>query len=149
VKLWLLRHGEAEIRAADDAARKLTQRGREQIGVMGALLRGQPLSAVYASPYVRAQQSARLLGLPASLELITVPWLVPETDPLKVLRELDEQPAILLVAHQPLLGELAGLLVNGHRQQPMALGTANLVELEGEALAAGLMNLAAVHRPGC
>lgn len=137
------------MQAGNDAVRELTERGRQQIAVIGTLLREQPLSAVYASPYVRAQQSARLLGLARTPELITVPWLVPDTDPLEVLRELDEQPAILLVAHQPLLGELAGLLVNGHRQQPLALGTANLVELEGEVLATGLMHLTAVHRPGC
>lgn len=138
------------MQAGDDAARELTNRGRQQIAAIGALLRKQPLSAVYASPYVRAQQSARLLSLTGSPELITVPWLVPETDPLEVLRQLDgDQAAILLVAHQPLLGELAGLLINGHRQQPMPLGTANLVELEGEALAAGLMSLKTVHRPDC
>lgn len=138
------------MQAGDDAARKLTSRGRQQIIVIGALLREQPLSVLYASPYVRAQQSARLLGLACDLDWVTVPWLVPETDPLEVLRQLNgDQAAILLVAHQPLLGELAGLLVHGHRQQPLALGTANLVELEGEVLAAGLMDLKGVHRPGC
>lgn len=138
------------MQSGDDAARELTNRGRLQIPVMGALLRAQPLSVVYVSPYLRAQQSARLLGLPAGVELITVPWLVPETEPTEVLRQLDgDQPSILLVAHQPLLGELAGLLVHGHRQQPLALGTANLVELDGEVLAAGLMNLKGVHRPDC
>lgn len=133
----------------DDAVRELTGRGRQQILIMGALLREQSLSAVYVSPYVRAQQSARLLGLPSGLELHTVPWLIPETEPTQVLRQLDGQGSVLLVAHQPLLGELAGLLQHGHRQQPLALGTANLVELEGEVLAAGLMELNAVHRPGC
>ena len=149
MKLWLLRHGEAAMQAGEDAARELTGRGRQQIAIMAGLLREQPLAAVYVSPYVRAQQSARLLGLPGSLAMQTVPWLVPDTEPTDVLRQLDGQQSVLLVAHQPLLGELAGLLQHGHRQQPLALGTANLVELEGEVLAAGLMELKALHRPGC
>lgn len=137
------------MQAGDDAARELTSRGRQQVGVMGAFLRKQPVPKVYASPYVRAQQSARLLGL-ASGGIVTVPWLVPETEPMEVLRQLGDcrQPSVLLVAHQPLLGELAGLLVHGNRRQALALGTANLVELEGE-LIAGLMDLRDVHRPDC
>jgi phosphohistidine phosphatase len=57
--------------------------------------------------------------------------------------ELDHYPddEILLVSHQPLLGDLAGLLIHGHRQAPLPMSTASLAELEGEAVAAGLMNL--------
>lgn len=151
MKLWLLRHGEAEPRAASDSTRALTERGREEVRRSAMHLVEQPPALVLVSPYVRAQQSAAIVmqALGRSSAQQTVTWLTPESDPRHVLRELDRyaEASILLVAHQPLLGELGGLLVHGHRQQPLALRTASLVELEGEYLLAGDLQLKAVHSP--
>ena len=61
MKLWVLRHGEAEPRANSDAERRLTAHGREQVLHSAARLLGQPLQAIIASPYVRAQQTAALV----------------------------------------------------------------------------------------
>ena len=61
MKLWVLRHGEAEPRAKTDAERRLTAHGREQVLHSAAYLIGQPLQAIVASPYVRAQQTAALV----------------------------------------------------------------------------------------
>lgn len=61
MKLWVLRHGEAEPRANSDAERRLTAHGREQVVRSAAHLLGQPLQAIIASPYVRAQQTAALV----------------------------------------------------------------------------------------
>ena len=38
---------------------------------------------------------------------------------------------LLLVSHQPFIGELAGLLQHGHRQAPLPMKTASLAELQG------------------
>jgi phosphohistidine phosphatase len=59
------------------------------------------------------------------------------------LRELDAYPfeELLLVTHQPLVGALAGLLLHGHRQQPLPMDTASLALLEAPSLVAGLMQL--------
>jgi phosphohistidine phosphatase len=149
VKLWLLRHGKAEHYASSDARRELTEAGRNQVRASAAHLQRRPLQLILASPYARAQQSAELVRqvLGRSDELVTVPWLTPDTDPLQVLRELDAYPAdsILLVAHQPLLGNLAGLLLQGHQQSPLPMNPASLAELEGEYLMAGVMHLNALH----
>jgi phosphohistidine phosphatase len=149
VKLWVLRHGEAEPRANTDAERRLTAHGREQVLHSVAHLLGQPLQAIYASPYVRAQQTAALvhntLGFAESVR--TVPWLTPESNVKDVIAQIERLGLehVLLVSHQPLVGGLVGMLEQGHAQQPAAMSTANLAELEGDWVLAGGMRLRALH----
>jgi phosphohistidine phosphatase len=151
VRLWLLRHGQAEPQAASDAARELTAHGRQEVQQAAAQLLGRPLTAIMASPYVRAQQTAELvrleLGFSGSVQ--TVSWLTPDSDPRDALKYLDEREhaEVLLVSHQPLIGALGGLLVHGHRQEPLPMRTASLAELEGDIPAAGLMELLALIHP--
>ncbi len=57
MKLWVLRHGQAEPQRSSDAERNLTAHGRQEVLHSAAHLIGQPLAAIYASPYVRAQQA--------------------------------------------------------------------------------------------
>ncbi|MDM9650714.1 phosphohistidine phosphatase SixA [Pseudomonas wenzhouensis] len=151
MRLWLLRHGQAEPQAASDAARELTAHGRQEVQQAAAQLLGRPLTAIMASPYVRAQQTAELvrleLGFSGSVQ--TVSWLTPDSDPRDALKYLDEREhaEVLLVSHQPLIGALGGLLVHGHRQEPLPMRTASLAELEGDIPAAGLMELLALIHP--
>ncbi|MGH8353342.1 MAG: histidine phosphatase family protein, partial [Pseudomonas sp.] len=58
MRLWLLRHGEAEPQARSDAERALTKHGRKEVLKAAGHLAGRPLAAILASPYVRAQQTA-------------------------------------------------------------------------------------------
>lgn len=152
MKLWVLRHGEAEQRANTDAERRLTAHGREQVMRSAAHLLGQPLQAIIASPYVRAQQTAALvheaLGFERAVQ--TVPWLTPDSDPQQVITELDKLglEQVLLVSHQPLVGSLVGLLEHGHFRDPAPMSTATLAELEGDWPLAGLMTLRRLLRPG-
>ncbi|MDR8014220.1 phosphohistidine phosphatase SixA [Ectopseudomonas guguanensis] len=151
MRLWLLRHGQAEPQAASDAARELTAHGRQEVQQAAAQLAGRPLTAIVASPYVRAQQTAELVrdALGFAGKISTVPWLTPDSDPREVLKYLDERAGaeVLLVSHQPLIGALGGLLVHGHRQEPLPMRTASLAELEGDIPAAGLMELLALIHP--
>ncbi|MBA6144826.1 MULTISPECIES: phosphohistidine phosphatase SixA [Pseudomonas] len=151
MKLWVLRHGEAELRANTDTERRLTAHGREQVVRSAAHLLGQPLQAIIASPYVRAQQTAALVHetLGFAEPLRTVPWLTPEADVQQVIGEIERLGLehVLLVSHQPLVGNLVGLLQHGHLQQPAAMSTASLAQLEGEWPLAGLMTLKALNAP--
>ena len=61
MKLWVLRHGQAEARAATDAQRPLTETGRQEALRMGEHLQGETLEVILASPYLRAQQTAELV----------------------------------------------------------------------------------------
>ncbi|MCY1552389.1 Phosphohistidine phosphatase SixA [compost metagenome] len=151
MRLWLLRHGEAEPQARSDAERALTARGRQEVRQAAVQLQGRALKAILASPYVRAQQTAALVrkALGFTDGIHTVTWLTPDNDPREVLAQLDHYPEgeLLLVSHQPLVGALAGLLIHGHCQQPLPMRTASLAELEGDMPAAGAMDLLAVVHP--
>ncbi|AYC33376.1 phosphohistidine phosphatase SixA [Pseudomonas cavernae] len=151
MRLWLLRHGEAEPQARTDAERHLTKRGRKDVLLSAAQLEGRPLTAILASPYVRAQQTAELVreALGVRLPITTAPWLTPDSSPAEALRQLDNyvDGELLLVSHNPFVGDLAGLLLHGHRQQPLPMQTASLAELDGEMYAAGSMELLAVVHP--
>lgn len=147
--LWLLRHGEAEARSRSDAGRPLTERGRKEVRRSAEHLRGQPLAHILVSPYLRAQQTAELIRetLGLRLPLITVRWATPEDSPRQAANHLEEFPGdCLLVSHNPLLGQLSGLLLHGHLQQPLGLHTASLVRLDGETIP-GLMHLAGLYHP--
>ncbi len=149
MKLWILRHGEAQAHARTDAERKLTEHGRAEVLRSAAHLIGQPIDAILASPYVRAQQTAQLVRetLGFETDIRTVPWLTPEGNPQQVLEKLDGDVNVLLVSHQPLVGSLIGFLQQGHLRQPHPMSTASLAELEGEFPLAGLMSLVSVKNP--
>jgi len=145
MKLWLLRHGHAEPHNNRDAQRQLTAEGRQEILQSAAQLIGQPLQAILCSQYVRARQTAALVveALQSSLVVEIVPWLTPDSslrDALASLAARSEEQ-ILLVSHQPLIGELGGMLEHGHRQQPLPMATSSLAGLEGEMPLAGGMHL--------
>ncbi|MGF6395033.1 phosphohistidine phosphatase SixA [Pseudomonas plecoglossicida] len=148
MKLWVLRHGEAEPRANSDAERRLTAHGREQVLHKAGRLLGQPLQAIIASPYVRAQQTAALvhdtLGFVEPVR--TVPWLRPESDVREVIAHIERLGLehVLLVSHQPLVSGLVGMLSDGNRHGP-GMGTASLAELEGEAGVLGEMRVCGIY----
>ena len=149
MKLWVLRHGEAEPYARRDAERELTARGCEQVRCSAAQLLGKPLDRIWVSPYVRAQQTAALVCevLGFTGEVQTVPWLTPESEPKFAASKLPDTGNVLLVSHQPFVGELISLLQHGHVRQPQPMHTASLAELEGEWPLAGSMTLLSVHNP--
>ena len=149
MKVWILRHGEAQAHARSDAERELTAHGREEVLKSAAHLLGKPLTRIIASPYVRARQTAELVrqALGFSEPIAIAPWLTPESSPGQVLSRLDTYGSddILLVSHQPLVGALIGLAVHGNLQQPQPMSTASLAELEAELPLAGGMQLLSVR----
>jgi phosphohistidine phosphatase len=150
MKLWVLRHGEAEPHGTrPDSERALTVHGREEVLRSAAMLIGQPISAIYASPYLRAQETAMLVreALEFEPEIRTVEWLTPDNRPQAVAEQLVSVDYALLVSHNPLVGNLLGYLQHGHVQEPEAVKTAGLAELEGDLPVAGAMKLNGIKHP--
>jgi phosphohistidine phosphatase len=60
--IWLLRHGDAEDDAADDASRKLTEKGRRQAENAGKAMAaiGVEIETCLTSPKVRARDTAEI-----------------------------------------------------------------------------------------
>ena len=113
MELILWRHADAEDGLLD-AERKLTAKGIRQAEHMAAWLRKRlPEDAVVlASPAKRAQQTAR--ALTGSFE--TRPELSIATTPQAVLKAADwprGAGTVVVVGHQPTLGQVAALLLGG------------------------------------
>ena len=150
MKVWVLRHGEAEpYGSRPDSERALTEQGRKEVLHSAAKLMGKPLTAIYASPYLRAQQTAQIVRevLGFTPDLRTVEWLTPDNRPQAVAEQLATADNVLLVSHNPLVSNLLGYLQHGHVQAPETVHTATLAELEGEWPMAGLMKLNSLKHP--
>ncbi len=109
--LW--RHAEAAA-GEPDAARPLTERGRRQAERMARFLAPRlPADLrVIVSPARRAQETARALG--RSFE--TVERIAPGCGVAEILDAAgwpESERPVLLVGHQPTLGEVAAKLVEG------------------------------------
>ena len=118
MELILWRHAEAEDGIINEAERKLTAKGAKQASRMAKWLRARMAedAVILVSPAKRAQQTARALhldfqtvkeiGLAASAEdvLLAAGW--PGDD-----------RTVVVVGHQPTLGEAAALLLTGTKEQ--------------------------------
>lgn len=133
--LDLVRHGPAlPTSPSGDAGRMLSPEGRRLIERLAERLTREEWSPLpgYVSPMVRARETAEILAgaARAGLPLIVLPELHPEGNPaalLGVLGPLLEPGShTLLVGHQPLLGDLVGLLT-GTSVNP---GAGTLVRVE-------------------
>jgi phosphohistidine phosphatase len=99
--IWLLRHGDAEDRADEDSARRLTPKGERQSVAAGVALAALDagIEACLTSPKVRSLDTARI-----ACEALGI-----EPDVAEALRGGDFDPAelaagrgtVLLVGHEP------------------------------------------------
>ena len=80
-------------------------------------------------------------------EIRTVEWLTPETDPDKVAEQLVSVSNVLLVSHNPLVGNLLSYLQHGAGHPPEKVSTAGLAEIKGDELLIGSMKLKGIKHP--
>lgn len=149
MRLALVRHGRAVDRDdwdGDDADRPLTRDGQADIRIMGRLL--APVvraAAIWTSPWARALRTAELLAEAWRLPLEVQEWLAGEAaDPEDWLPKLRGQRDLVLVGHEPDLGEALALLLGADEPLPLKKGA--LALLEGSPRA-GEMRLAMLLAP--
>jgi phosphohistidine phosphatase len=127
VQLILWRHAEAEDFAPDhsDASRRLTERGQTQAQKMGSWLNQHlPVhTRILVSPAVRTRETAAALGRDFAIET----RLFTDASPADLLaaagwpqQAADKQHCVLLIGHQPTLGQLAARLMCG-RELPWSV----------------------------
>jgi len=151
----LLRHGAALPAGAEgDGARRLTPAGRRALEQLASTLaaEGWRPDRVFTSPLLRARESARIVLEP------TVPGLEPEmldelataSAPESLIELLGElgvnDGRVLLVGHQPLIGQLAHFLEGG-RERAVSPGAFLRLECP-EGLRAGRCRVTWYFRPG-
>lgn len=111
--LILWRHAEA-YDGTPDLSRRLTPKGHKQTAAIAAWL-GKRLPSktrILASPAVRAQETAKALDRPFE----TVASIAPGADATAILAAAGwptARGAVLVVGHQPTLGQAAALLLAG------------------------------------
>jgi phosphohistidine phosphatase len=108
-----------------------------------------PLVQIWASPLVRAQQTAEIaLSYFPGLKIQTTDLLVPEANPQVLMNWLDKLNAqfigtdrsLLLVSHQPLVGALVNLLC-GKPGDYYPMGTSSLAAIRAQVVAADMGDL--------
>ena len=111
--LLLWRHADAED-ASPDAARALTRKGVKQAAEIAAWLKPRlPRGThILVSPAKRAQQTAEALNLPFTTER-RVGLQAGVADVIAAAHWPEGRTAVLVVGHQPTLGQLAALLLAG------------------------------------
>jgi len=119
MELILWRHAEAEPPqpGQEDETRALTAKGLKQAAKVGEWLdRHLPSTCkILASPARRTVQTAEALGR----KFKTHPALAIESTPEKILDAAhwpENREPVLLIGHQPLLGQIAALLIAGAQQ---------------------------------
>lgn len=138
MQLFIMRHGEAQMQAGDDALRPLNDLGCIEVARMGEWLKRthNPIDLILVSPYVRTQQSLKLLvsQLGYSPLVQTVDFITPLDDAEDVHHYIDgllateKHQRILLITHMPLVSYLvASLTIN---QSSPLFQTASIAEID-------------------
>lgn len=153
--LWLVRHAQAAARGPDwpdDRRRPLIAKGRQQAALLVRAFSAQRVRVdrLFSSPFTRAAQTAEPLaellaegGRPAYLDALA------GGDHAALLTELvdllgPDDRTVVLVGHEPYLGELASLLLVGDPGRvPLHVRKASATLLTG-ALRPGGMQLGAL-----
>lgn len=121
MELYLLRHGIAEDFAPSgrDADRALTAEGKRKLREVLKVAAAAHLrpTLVLSSSYKRAKETASLAGkvLDYNGEIVECSTLVPHAHPNELWEEVRvhrKEAKLLLVSHEPLLGQAAALLLN-------------------------------------
>jgi len=119
LEIILVRHGaavDASPPHIDDNARYLTDKGRRVTAAMAPLLADPPVDLFLTSPLVRAVQTAEILvrTQPEHTRVEVLTLLAGGVSPLEVLRDLRRyrhETRLALVGHEPMMGDLMGLLL--------------------------------------
>ena len=149
-QLYLMRHGEAAW-TAPDAERALTERGVAQTRQVLAALGERPsqFQVLLSSPFRRARQTMAEVEAIARMRAKRHDFLTPDEPPSQALRLLEPliRDVTLVVAHQPLLGNLVSLLTEGHQRLPYPFGTSEVVLLEIDVWVPGGARLIQTWQP--
>ena len=143
--IYILRHGIAVERGTPgykkDSDRPLTKDGEEKMRQIAEAMLGMGLKfdLILSSPYVRAQQTAKIVAKALGEEVTYTKSLVPDADPLDLIAEInDEKPhTVLLVGHEPDLSQLISMLACGTTAGTFELKKGGLCKLTAETITFG------------
>jgi phosphohistidine phosphatase len=147
--IYIVRHAIAEDIApggGGDAARALTAEGKHKMkeAAKGFARMEPKISRIFASPLVRARQTAEILANALKQSVEEMKELAPAHSPAEVcekLVSLKKAGSIMLVGHEPNCSELASYLLEGSTGVGIEFkkGAICLIELESPRPGSGLL----------
>jgi phosphohistidine phosphatase len=124
MELFILRHGEAGQRTSD-RIRPLTSAGKSELFEIAKALKtiGLKFDLVVTSPLKRAYDTAMIVSDVFNIDSKVHVWneLAPEgkrTDLYHKISQLREEYSVLIVGHQPLLGEMVNDIIHKSKSSP-------------------------------
>lgn len=140
MRVYIVRHGKA-FDADDrqsDFSRELTARGVSQARFLASKLKSTPpgerrLKTIVASRFPRALQTAHAIQQVLTIDLATDNRLEvdhPVSEAIQIIEERQNERAVMLVGHNPQLGELISVLCAGLPPQELMLKTGELVAID-------------------
>lgn len=126
MELFILRHGEAgQRKLSSDRIRPLTSAGKSELFEIAKALKtiGLKFDLVVASPLKRAYDTAMIISDVFNINSKVHVWneLAPEgkkTDVYHKISQLREEYSVLIVGHQPLLGEMVNEIIHKSKSSP-------------------------------
>ena len=151
ILIFIIRHGQAKDSSSTgrDQDRTLTETGHQQAKSVGEQLKScaLPPTRIFASPYVRAQQTAAEICSILDQPIHTDDRLGADralSDMLAVIEDHrtnhPDEPAIAIVSHMPTVGQLESLLTRGPAAGGTSFSTGQLVAIhiqDNELIAGG------------
>ena len=144
MNLYIIRHAIAVDEGTADfenSQRPITDKGRKKMRQIAKGLRslGVEFDVILSSPYLRAQETAEILGdvFKMKKKIIFSESLVPEAEPEKVIAEINEShtvDSLALVGHEPHLSSLIGLLVANNINIDITLKKGGVCHLSADDL---------------
>ena len=127
MKVFIMRHGEAEVVASSDEARHLTEYGRKQSISQGQWLKTHlnltalSVQKVIVSPYVRAQETFELVN--SALDNI-----LNDVETWSGITPYGNATLVLLVSHLPLVGSIVSELYG--KRNPISFYPSTIVQID-------------------
>jgi phosphohistidine phosphatase len=144
MNLYILRHAIAVPRGTPeykDEDRPLTKDGIRKMKAVAQGMRklGLEFGSLLSSPYLRARQTAEIVGKVFKLEVRLCEPLIPSIDHRVLIARLVKvrEDNILLVGHEPHLSELVSVLVSGNTDSQLELKKGGLCKLRSDHLVYG------------
>jgi phosphohistidine phosphatase len=147
MRLFIVRHGKStdaqgcgssctcSSDGGDDFARELTARGHAQARFLAGRLSKEErrVQTIVTSRFPRALQTAHAMQRPLACDLTTDARLEVDhevSEVLEVIQEHAEERTLMLVGHNPQLGELISVLCSGLPPQELILKTGEMVVID-------------------
>lgn len=150
MRLYLVRHGQAEERSPDgtDRGRALTREGSRRITHQAAVLRaaGWRVERLFCSPYLRARQTAGILGVALGTGVEEAACLHPGCTLAEfqgLLEPCRGLEAVMVVGHQPYIGRFVKLLTGA----TAAISTGTIAAIDAGRIQPGMGHLAGLYAP--